>query len=197
MSEEIKMISIDIPTVKEGMGWLICTTPLGCGSRILQGWSSGFGIAGNETSFETKLAKLLHWSIKAPELLDNHSVRGYIYTNYTINQHWGTCPVVGPAMAAIGVGRAKYQFLKPNWTYTLNSTEEWIDRFENFIKKYDLGQFSKSHAWVNYNYKQARNVTAVWTWNGKVPCLDEVGLKDWVDSPYNVKVKEDANSVAV
>jgi hypothetical protein len=171
-------IKVDVPTMKDGNGWLICTSPLGCGTRILQGWSSGIGIVAND-DFEKKLTKLLHWSDKYQ--IPKGSWQAPEFPKVEAPWHHVTLP--GAMEAPIGVARMKYQFLKPDHTYTLSSLVEWIERFEKFVKAHDLGDFSKSHEWINHNYKSKPNVTALWTWNGKLPKLEAVGLQDWESNP--------------
>lgn len=159
----------DTPTVNssEKIGWRICNTVLGCGLHVFQGWSSGIGIQGNETTFETKFFKLLYASTvgyKSPECL---------------NVRWGVAEVGKPLEGPISVANMFYQFLTPKQTYICSSTLKWVDRFEAFVKKHDLGDFGRAHVWQNKNYKNEDNVAFTWTWNGTVPKAADVGIKDW------------------
>jgi hypothetical protein len=176
-------IKVDVPTTKASGGWLICNSPLGCGTRILQGWSSGIGIVDNN-DFERKLTKLLHWSNMY--LLPEGAWQAPQFANVDAATLWNHETLPGTLEAPIGVARAKHQFLKLNQTYTLSSLKEWIERFEKFVKDHDLGNFSKSHEWINHNYKGKPNITALWTWNGNLPKLAAVGLQDWDNNPSKV-----------
>jgi hypothetical protein len=164
-------VVVDVPTSKDMSGWLICNSVLGCGTRILQGWSEGIGISQN-VDFEAKFARLLLWSDYAAKK-DITQVKGY----------WNLQLLSGIMEAPIGLSRTKLQLLKPKQTYTISSLVPWIERFEAFVKKHDLGDFSKSHVWLNHNYKGAPNITALWTWNGNCPSADSLGLKDWQNNP--------------
>jgi hypothetical protein len=152
-------MSLNTPTVKTGIGWRILNTDLGCGSRVLQGWSSGIGIAGNE-NFEEKLFHLLYLSKNQNHVKDKWSMHG---TGISLQ-------------SPIGVSYNLWQFLENGRTYTLNSKEKWVDRFEAFVKKHNLGDFSRGHAWHNPSWNEGKNVTCTWTWNGNVPKSADVGL---------------------
>lgn len=157
---------IDTPTVKyrDKTGWIICNTSLGCGSRILQGWSSGIGVdASNQKLFERKLFELAYLSIN---------------TQY-VTDHWYSYGTGHSVEAPIGVSMHRYQFLESGRSYTINSTSDWITRFETFVTKHALGVFTKSHEWKNPDYHKGNNVTALWTWNGSVPKAADVGIIDW------------------
>jgi hypothetical protein len=157
---------MDTPTsrYRDKTGWLICNTSLGCGSRVLQGWSSGIGIAAdNKADFERKLFELLYLSNNQKYAKDK----------------WTSTNLGRSVEAPISVSMFRYQFLTKGSTYTMNSTKDWVERFEAFINKHNLGTFSKSHEWVNAHYNNAANITAVWTWNGAVPKAADVGITDW------------------
>lgn len=168
--EENELPKFDVPTVKssDSTGWRICNTVLGCGLHVLQGWSSGVGIKGNETTFETKFFKLLYAS-----KLDFRHQEKYL------SNRWSIVDVGRPLEAPIAVSNMFYQFLSPKQTYICSSTIEWVNRFEDFIKKYGLGELGRGHVWKNKNYKNEDNVAFTWTWNGKVPKAEDVGIKDW------------------
>lgn len=159
-------LKLDTPTTRyrDKRGWLICNTSLGCGSRILQGWSAGIGIdSENRDDFEKRLFHLLYLSLNPRYCKDN----------------WNTFNTGKSVEAPIGVSLDRWQYLTKGQTYTMNSLVEWIDRFEAFVNKHGLGTFSKSHAWQNAGYKRENNVTAIWTWNGVVPKAADVGITDW------------------
>jgi hypothetical protein len=159
-------LTLDTPTTKyrDKPGWLICNSSLGCGSRVLQGWSAGIGIdAANEAGFEKKLFELLYLSLNKQYAKDN----------------WGTFSTGRSVEAPISVSMYRYQFLEKGSTYTMNSTAPWVKRFEEFVAKHNLGTFTKSHEWKNPHYRNAENVTAVWTWNGNLPKAADVGITDW------------------
>lgn len=157
---------INPPTTRyrDQQGWLICNSSLGCGSRILQGWSAGIGIdSANQNEFEKRFFELLYLSANTAYIKDK----------------WEAYNTGKSTEAPIGVGLNRYQYLYKDYTYTLNSTAPWIDRFEAFVTKHNLGQFTKSHVWNNPGYRREGNVTAVWTWNGNVPKSADVGITDW------------------
>jgi hypothetical protein len=130
--------------------WIIASTPLSCGLRVLEGWSEGVGIPRNASNFENRFYALLKLSASR-------------------NTKWGTKQVTGAAMAPIGVGRFRLEFLEKNDNYVLSSNEKWIDRFSEFVKKYDLGSFSRTHGAKNLRWHKDPICVAHWTWNGNVP----------------------------
>lgn len=158
------LTKLETPTTKDSgsAGWCIINSELGCGARILQGWSSGIGISNNESEFEKKLFTLMYLSLH-PQHCSN---------KWDMNN-------LGGVSVPIGVARYRHQFLKPRATYILSSKTPWIDRFEKFVKTHDLGQFSVSHEWLNIFWGGNMNKYATWTWNGKIPTAAAVGITDW------------------
>jgi hypothetical protein len=157
-------VQYDTPTVKSGQGWLICNSSLGCGSRVLQGWSSGIGIASsNKQEFEKKFFHLLYLSKNQDKCTTKW---GYLYKDRQVE-------------APISVSMGRYQFLEEGTTYTFSSTSDWIERFVAFIQKYDLGTVSVGHKWINKHYMDKENQTGTWTWNGKLPKSADVGIENW------------------
>lgn len=155
-------IKLDTPTVASGHGWMICNCSLGCGSYIFQGWSEGIGIYDN-SDFEKKLFTLLYSSMHQEH----------------VRNPWNLSYKGRHVEAPIGVLMSHHQFLVKGTTYTFNSTVEWVARLVEFVKKHDLGEISVGHVWINTNYKQHRNQTGTWTWNGKVPKSTDVGITNW------------------
>lgn len=159
----VKPPKLTTPTVKRGKsGWCITNSSLGCGTRVLQGWSEGIGIA-NNADFEKKFFQLLYLS-RHPE---------------HIEEHWIMEGLGRSTEAPIGITMNRYQLLTPHWTYTFNSLEHWSIRFKEFVDKHCLGVCTLGHAWVNFNYQQHTNITGTWTWNGNVPKAVAVGYTDW------------------
>lgn len=157
-------LKLDPPTVQSGTGWLICNSSLGCGSRVLQGWSKGIGIsAENKNNFEERLFKLLYLS-KHPD-----------YTK----TRWNLKGLGRNVEAPISVGMHRYQFLTPKTTYIMSSVSDWIERFRVFVETHKLGDFSVGHEWKNPHHTGDLNRYASWTWNGNVPKAADVGLKNW------------------
>jgi hypothetical protein len=174
-------IKVDVPTVasRDESGWAILNSSLGCGTRVLQGWSEGIGLdeAGNKALFEQRFYKLLAWSAHLPLKVRDTDYTGNLKSKY---QGYWNIASKGNTEAPIGIALCRHQFLNPNQTYTISSLVPWIDRFEKYVKDNDLGEFSRSHEWSNINYRQKPNVTALWTWNGRVPKKPEE-LANWED----------------
>jgi hypothetical protein len=146
-------IKVSNPTgLRDGTpgNWVIASTPLSCGLRVLEGWSEGVGIPSNDKSFEEKFYALLKCSKGQSEYI-------------------GTVNVEGKAMAPIGVGRFRLAVLRENDNYVLSSNEKWVDRFGKFVEKYDLGKFTRTHGAKNVRWHKDPICVAHWTWNGNVP----------------------------
>ena len=80
--------------------WIICTTPLSCGLRVLEGWSEGVGIPSNKDNFENRFYALLKLSSEYKPKYPNP--KGV----------WNTFNLDGKSMAPIGVARYRQQYLE-------------------------------------------------------------------------------------
>ena len=140
-----------------GTRWNIFSSVLGCGVRVLQGWSEGIGMGSNKDDFEDKLFLLTyysHWSSVHPARPINF---------------WYSRSLEGNLEAPIMVSRSRFQFLAAPMSYVLSSHDTWLDRFAAYVSKHKLGTFSKTHSFVNTGYKNNKDAVALWTWNRACP----------------------------
>ncbi len=137
--------------------WKIATPLINCGIRELQGWSQGVGICDN-SNLEEKLFLLTYFSKNR---------------NKFTGEQWGVKALNGDRVAPIGVSRSLYQFLDPNQNYGMASQVAWVDRFEAFVKKHNLGDFHRTPGFKNPNWHQGQICMAVWVWNGNHPNVSD------------------------
>jgi hypothetical protein len=135
------------------VAWKIATPTISCGIHQLQGWSAGVGIHGND-NLEEKLFLLTYFSANQKKFT---------------GEIWSTHNMPGLVIAPIAVSGNLWQFLRPKQNYLISSQLKWVDRFEAFLKKYDLGELHRTEGFSNPNWHEGKICCAIWVWNGKHP----------------------------
>lgn len=172
--------------------WNIGSSPLGCGITVLQGWSEGIGIHGNEgNAFGDKFFDLLYFSLLGTNYAKMAELNKFGITPY------GTKSLGGESLAPkIGVGVNRFQFLTPKHLTLVASKDTWIKKFRDFVAEHNLGQFSNTDGYSNIRHTGSPCAAGLFVWNGNLPSggrfdtrkaeLDAV-LASSVDMPKKVK----------
>jgi hypothetical protein len=154
LSTITKLPTSKVPTES---AWKLATPLINCGIKEFQGWSQGVGICDN-SNLEEKLFLLTYFSAHQDKFT---------------GEKWGSVALQGDRVAPIGVGRNLFQFMHKGQNYGMASQIKWLDRFEAFVKKYNLGAYHRMPPFANPNWSQGLISMAVWVWNGEHPPVSE------------------------
>lgn len=165
--------------------WTIDSSILGCGTRTLQGWSAGLGIA-QKFDLEVCLGSLLYFS-NHPAQLPKDIITSWHKRYPALKPSDGFSATLNKntddAFSHSVIGNHRYLFMSQNYQYIFSSKRDYPQKLVDIVNKYDLGEISLAHAAKNKAWGSDKITAGSWNWNGnEIPleALKKFGVESYV-----------------